>query len=111
MHPQFNALDLIGLDALVAQLHARVDAGVDHDSGTEWLVAVERNLEPLAKCIGDFIPGVLGRRENPRGPSSACWLAVKPYCANNVDIIPARVAAPGWKGLVMVPNCSRRPTG
>jgi hypothetical protein len=36
---------------------------------------------------------------------------VKPLLASSADISPARAAPPGWNGLVMVPNCSRRPTG
>ena len=47
----------------------------------------------------------------PRGASSAFGLAVKPFFASSALIKPARAAPPGWKGLVMVPNCSRMPTG
>jgi hypothetical protein len=47
----------------------------------------------------------------PRGASIAFGLAVNPFFASSALMRPARAAPPGWKGFVMVPNCSRIPMG
>jgi len=62
VHPQFNALHVLGPHALLAQLHAGVDARVDDDAAGEGLVGVEGDLEALAELVGGLVPGALGRQ-------------------------------------------------
>ena len=61
MHFEFDALDLIGRDALGAQLRAGVNAGVDHDAAGKGFVGVEGDLKALAQLVGDLRPVVLER--------------------------------------------------
>ncbi|MNN14600.1 hypothetical protein D3C81_1276740 [compost metagenome] len=61
MHAQLDALHVPGLHALLAQLHAGVDAGVDHDAAGKRLVGVERDLEAAAQFVGNLVPVGLGR--------------------------------------------------
>ena len=58
---ELDALDLLRLHALLAQLARGVDARVDHDAAGERLVGVERDLEALAELVGDLVPVALGR--------------------------------------------------
>ena len=47
---------------LLAQLHAGIDAGVDHDAASERLVGIERDLPVLAQALGDLRPiGLVGK--------------------------------------------------
>ena len=60
VHAQFDAVHVFGLDTLLAQLHACVDAGVDHDATRKWLVSVEADFKAFTKLVGDFVPVVFG---------------------------------------------------
>ena len=61
MHAQFDAFHVFGFDTLLAQLHARVDAWVNDDAASKWLVSVEADFKSFAKFISDFVPVVFGR--------------------------------------------------
>ena len=61
VHAQFDAFHVFGFDTLLAQLHTRVDAGVDDDATCKGLVSVEANFKSFAKFISDFVPVVFGR--------------------------------------------------
>ena len=92
---QLQPFHLFGLHDLLAQLRARVDAGVYDDAAGKGLAGVDADLEALAQFIRDcarqsFL--LLMVCIVPRGASSAFGLAVWPCCA---DIRPGRAAPQG----------------
>ena len=61
VHAQFDAFHVFSFDTLFAQLHARINAGVDDDAARKWLVSVEADFKALAEFVGNFVPVVFGR--------------------------------------------------
>ena len=57
MDLELDAIDVIGPQrVLVAQLHAAVDAGMNHHPAGKGLVGVECNFEALTKRVLDLLP-------------------------------------------------------